>query len=84
MLRVVGNHDGLSGWYSVKRIEVTVTDSTDNIPVRKMTRAESGRLGGLKKGKKGFALNRELAVRAGRLGGKAGKGVPRKWSRRSS
>lgn len=34
---------------------------------------EMGRTGGLKKVPKGFALNRELAARAGALGGRTSK-----------
>lgn len=38
--------------------------------------ARIGRMGGLKTGAKGFAVNRELASQAGRIGGKRSKRGP--------
>ena len=55
----------------MKKIEVNYVESTEKIEVRKLTRAEAGRLGGLKRVKKGFAANRDKAVEAGRRGGLA-------------
>ena len=53
----------------MKRIEVSHVENVQKIEIRKMTRAEAGRLGGLKKVKKGFAMDREKASAAGRIGG---------------
>lgn len=51
-----------------------MSDTTDNQAVKKkMTREEVGRLGGRKKVPKGFAVNRELARKAGAKGGKISK-----------
>lgn len=53
----------------MRKIEVHHMEEEQTVEVRKMTKAEAGRLGGLKKVKKGFAVRRDIAAEAGRIGG---------------